>query len=193
MGTWYPSACIFRVTSLPPTFRWKHVFLDFRSYYSPACWILNDMLIGEELWTISYTTQTKLLSEIMGYSLSSLVLNKVCWARKLYRNYFDMMVDVHDKIDTIWSRQSSRGWGLIRKNLVEIWKIRSLVVSKYMHRFPQSSFKEIFMPLIVSNDTSAFEQSSDGDDTCSVSLSETNRPRSTFRGSCCRTKCLLSR
>ena len=85
------------------------------------------------------------------YSLRSLICHMVLYANPLYREDLDDMTTLNDKMIKIWKTRQVKGWDLIGHHLEGIWRKRSLMVSKYLKRNPESEFYDIFEPLILSD------------------------------------------
>ena len=118
-------------------------------YYSPQMWRMNEMLGDKTLYDLSVSEKRDLILESNLYSLRSLILHNACKSVDLYRGELKQMQALHVQMDMIWRRDNLKGWSFIKKNLMILWEIRSLMASKYIRRRPQSPFIEVFEPLVL--------------------------------------------
>lgn len=140
----------------PNTARTSHHLLATWYYYSPSHDHMSDLLINQSWWNISKADKVDLILKLNLYCLSSVVLYKICRSKDFYHLFHRdlcVMQTLHDRANTVWRQQGSRGWNLIRELLSEIWKVRSSLAEKYAHRFPQSYFTPILTPLIMIGNT----------------------------------------
>ena len=135
-------------------------------YFSPGMWTLNELVQNGDLFNMSIPQRVNLVLESNQYSLRALVLHIVCRSMHFLHGLSNRMRALHDKMDLIWRRKRGEGWSSIEEALFEIWRIRSLMASKYIQRFPQSTFKSIFEPLILCDEATSSENGKEANGCC---------------------------